>query len=866
MRTCVSGLRGSAAASCSGSRFFVAGGSERKRNARRRANQRLRRQGGGSGSGSHLAWHCGTPATTRPHARGAQRASASGAAGEAPGTQGQGGLLPQKQAFVESDARLRYLEALVSLRTLYRSFLRAQYWLDQPHPLLSSHPSHREAEPALAAKDKREKEEEAASAAAVDEEEQLAFALDAVAEMALTSDQLGSQLKKLPLGFSAIFETLPLEKCDVFANADTDAVDVSASGAGAESGDAAPADVSAGEAEGGDSAAAGEGQSQSRGLFPAMGAKGRKKKTKKDSGGSSGKMAADCFPSIEGRILSFGNNLVSALGARLELELDSLPFQSRKEAWSAIRKLITSEEEVVGANGGNGGEGAAMAGDDGTGSGLLQGQKVVFRRVIKAEKAAVGKLVKRVRASSKGWQTMQDGDGAEGGSIGRLKTINQSANYMKGVWIRLNGGGKQGLDLVPLPESLPRPTAISKKARDAFKLGTPSEIVSIEVDRLDKEFKEASKVRETKLRKAGVLERARMDVGDLKEAEDTVNDLRSQLAMKTLELEMQLVFEYLEKEALSINDENSNFLPWRRGSSEELTLLVAEYALLDRKMASLITVGGLGGSGAAEAGGSNGGNGERDEELWQSLMLELAVDVPDLRSRLGITDGEVVYMSLDTRIKNVVLTVNDSTQKVKEGVAFMGTGTNLLVTDLATCGKLFWRALLGGTLQPREVETLRRTARDMLTFVPFIVILILPITPVGHVLVFSFIQQNFPALFPSQFTSARQKSMKRYVDLKKQLDEALEQEGLKWREEQFVKAVEAVEALTSNVAGAGTGDNGGQGGAEGIESEGEDAPGQAGADKANRPPRGSSLEVALELKNIETSLMAEESNNPKNIL
>mmetsp|Transcript_10523 Transcript_10523/g.21674 ORF Transcript_10523/g.21674 Transcript_10523/m.21674 type:complete len:600 (-) Transcript_10523:697-2496(-) len=596
-------------------------------------------------------------------------------------------------------------------------------------------------------------------------------------------------------------------------------------------------------------------------------------------------MAADCFPSIEGRILSFGNDLVASLAERLEMELDSLPFQSRKEAWSAIRKLITSEEEVVGGNFDDDEEGANTNGS----SGLLQGQTMVVRRVIKAEKAAVGKLVKRVRASSKGWQTMQDGDAGGGGSMGRLKTINVSANYMKGVWIRLNGGGKQGLDLVPLPESLPRPTAISKKARDAFKLGTPSEIVSIEVDRLDKELKEASKVRETKLRKAGVLERARMDMGDLKEAEEKVNDLRSQLALKTLELEMQLVFEYLEKEALSINDENSNFLPWRRGSSEELTLLVAEYALLDRKMASLITVSNLR-NGSTNTNGKNGndsssamdvsaaadslgrtkgsGGDEMEEDQWQSLMAELAVDVPDLRSRLGITDGEVVYMSLDTRIKNVVLTVNDSTQKVKEGFVFMGTGTNLLVTDLATCGKLFWRALLGGTLQPREVETLRRTARDLLTFVPFIVILILPITPVGHVLVFSFIQQNFPALFPSQFTSARQKSMKRYVDLKKQLDEALEQEGLKWREEQFVKAVEAVEALTSNVAGtggdgseearaemAGGGGEGGKGSRGAASGEGAEG---AEASKAPRP--GSSLEVALELKNIETSLMAEETN------
>jgi len=267
---------------------------------------------------------------------------------------------------------------------------------------------------------------------------------------------------------------------------------------------------------------------------------------------------------------------------------------------------------------------------------------------------------------------------------------------------------------------------------------------------------------------------------DLKEAEENVNQLRSQLALKTLQLELRLVFEYLEKEALQIIDENNNFLPWRRGSSEELTLLVAEYALLDGKTTSLI------------------GN-PKDLFMDTELMSELATDVPDLRMRLGITDNEVVYMSLDSRIKNVIMTVEDSTNKVKNSFVFMGTGVKLLVTDLSASGKLFWRALLGGTLQPREVETLRRTASDILTFIPFIVILILPITPLGHVLVFSFIQQNFPALFPSQFTSARQKSMRRYEDLKKQLDDVLEQEGLKWREEQFSKAVQAVEALTSNV-------------------------------------------------------------------
>ena len=49
-----------------------------------------------------------------------------------------------------------------------------------------------------------------------------------------------------------------------------------------------------------------------------------------------------------------------------------------------------------------------------------------------------------------------------------------------------------------------------------------------------------------------------------------------------------------------------------------------------------------------------------------------------------------------------------------------------------------------------QVKLLRRIAKDLLTIIPFVVILIIPLTPLGHVLVFSFIQRFFPDFFPSQ--------------------------------------------------------------------------------------------------------------------
>lgn len=72
----------------------------------------------------------------------------------------------------------------------------------------------------------------------------------------------------------------------------------------------------------------------------------------------------------------------------------------------------------------------------------------------------------------------------------------------------------------------------------------------------------------------------------------------------------------------------------------------------------------------------------------------------------------------------------------------------------------------GQTLKPREVQALRRTAWDILIFIPFSIILIAPLTPVGHVLIFGFIQRYFPNFFPSQFSTRRQELMTRsaYID------------------------------------------------------------------------------------------------------
>ncbi len=138
--------------------------------------------------------------------------------------------------------------------------------------------------------------------------------------------------------------------------------------------------------------------------------------------------------------------------------------------------------------------------------------------------------------------------------------------------------------------------------------------------------------------------------------------------------------------------------------------------------------------------------------------------------------------------------MREALEKVREAVTFMLRGLKLLSSDISNSSRLFARAAVGtcvlpwgacrlhlgapchtwapwqprtaaacwhartrphplhpvpaagGTLKPREVSALRRTARDILTFIPFTIILVIPITPLGHVLVYGFIQVGAGAL------------------------------------------------------------------------------------------------------------------------
>ena len=63
--------------------------------------------------------------------------------------------------------------------------------------------------------------------------------------------------------------------------------------------------------------------------------------------------------------------------------------------------------------------------------------------------------------------------------------------------------------------------------------------------------------------------------------------------------------------------------------------------------------------------------------------------------------------------------------QISRGWTFYVDGSRLLFNDVGFSASLVGRAFAGETLVPRDVRVLRRTVKDLLTTVPFIIILLI---------------------------------------------------------------------------------------------------------------------------------------------
>jgi len=220
---------------------------------------------------------------------------------------------------------------------------------------------------------------------------------------------------------------------------------------------------------------------------------------------------------------------------------------------------------------------------------------------------------------------------------------------------------------------------------------------------------------------------------EIRSSAEALEEKEELVSCQILIYELERIFTYLEAELG--NTVSKGYIPLQD------RLNVAEFGLLESQIESFEK--------QLEAG----------EYVDPDVLAVVLDQVTDFKRRLGI-DYYVTGLTFDREAIQRFLA--DLLEKTKSGLLFYVKGVELLWNDVIYSLRLIGRALQGYTLQPREVRTLRRSFKDIITFVPFVIILLIPLSPIGHVLVFGAIQRVFPDFFPSCFTETRQNLLELY--------------------------------------------------------------------------------------------------------
>eukprot|EP00979_Chaetoceros_neogracilis_P004969 scaffold846_cov205-Chaetoceros_neogracile.AAC.4 len=213
----------------------------------------------------------------------------------------------------------------------------------------------------------------------------------------------------------------------------------------------------------------------------------------------------------------------------------------------------------------------------------------------------------------------------------------------------------------------------------------------------------------------------------IRDSDNELERKRVEVSFQKLNYEFERIYTYLDGELG--NTSTKGYIPLQD------RLNVAEFGLFETQLANMNTQIATG------------------EDVDSDVLSVILDATADFKRRLGI-DYYVAGLTFD--VEAIKIWANDLIGQSQTGIKFYAKGCQLLWNDVVFSSSLIGRALQGYTLKPREVRTLRRTFKDVVTFIPVVVILIIPLTPVGHVLVFGAIQRFFPDFFPSCFSERRQ--------------------------------------------------------------------------------------------------------------
>ncbi|XP_062002895.1 uncharacterized protein LOC133720547 [Rosa rugosa] len=115
--------------------------------------------------------------------------------------------------------------------------------------------------------------------------------------------------------------------------------------------------------------------------------------------------------------------------------------------------------------------------------------------------------------------------------------------------------------------------------------------------------------------------------------------------------------------------------------------------------------------------------------------------------------------------------IERSLDKIKETSTDVWQGTQLLAIDVGAATGLLRRVLIGDELTEKEKKVLRRTMTDVASVVPIGVLMLLPVTAIGHAAMLAAIQRYVPSLIPSTYGSERLDLLRKIQKMKMESSE-----------------------------------------------------------------------------------------------
>ncbi|XP_043723866.1 uncharacterized protein LOC122670904 [Telopea speciosissima] len=165
----------------------------------------------------------------------------------------------------------------------------------------------------------------------------------------------------------------------------------------------------------------------------------------------------------------------------------------------------------------------------------------------------------------------------------------------------------------------------------------------------------------------------------------------------------------------------------------------------------------------------------RHELFELEKRVQKSTDQSENEEEIKIADNNASYdaESRDAqlfRVQRRESIIGKSIDKLKEASTDVWQGTQLLAIDVGAAVEFLRRALIGDELTEKEKKALRRTLTDLASVVPIGILMLLPVTAVGHAAMLAAIQRYVPALIPSTYGSER-------LDLLRQLEKVKEMDS-----------------------------------------------------------------------------------------